>query len=83
MNAHARPVAVLSAKVAPSIAMSAATAAASLDISLTTFLKWVEEGKMPKGTRVDGSVRYDTESVRNAWRALKDGAGEGDGNELD
>lgn len=75
--------AVLSAKVAPSIAMSAATAAASLDISLTTFLKWVDEGKMPKGVQIGGAVRYDTESVRNAWRALKEAGQQDDANELD
>lgn len=84
MNARPSPVVVALAKAGPPcLAMRAERAAAALDIGLTTFLKWVNEGKMPKGIEVGGTVLYDFEAVRNAWQALKDAAGQGDGNPFD
>jgi predicted site-specific integrase-resolvase len=77
MNAHVRP-----PKIEP-FALKAETAAGALDVSLSTFLTWVKDGKMPKPIKVGGVALYDTESVRNAWRALKEAGGGDDANELD
>ncbi len=65
----------------PTLALKAGNCAAALDISLTSFLALVDEGKMPKPIAVPGHkglVLYDFETVRGAWLALieKGGASE-------
>lgn len=77
MNAHVSP-----PKIEP-FALRAETAAGALDVSLSTFLAWVKDGKMPRPVRVGGVALYDTEAVRNAWKTLKDSDREGDVNPFD
>lgn len=54
----------------PCFALRRQEAAASLGISASLFDNWVTQGLMPKGTRVGGVVRWDTEQLRAAWQAL-------------
>ncbi len=80
MSRHQNITADAPARHVPSLALKAPTAAATLDISLGSFLTLVEEGKMPKPVRVPGHpglVLYDFEAVRNAWQALLE-AGDGE-----
>ena len=48
-------------------------AAASLAVSVTKFDEWVADGRMPKGYKTDGVVRWDTIEVREAWERMKSG----------
>lgn len=60
-------------RTVPALALKATSCAAALDISLSSFLTLVEEGKMPKGIAIPGHkglVLYDFEAVRNAWQAI-------------
>lgn len=54
----------------PCFALRRQEAAASLGISASLFDNWVDQGFMPKGTKVGGVVRWDTEQIRAAWQAL-------------
>jgi predicted DNA-binding transcriptional regulator AlpA len=47
--------------------------AASLAISETKFDELCSDGRMPKGYKIDGVVLWDTQEVREAWEALKNG----------
>jgi predicted DNA-binding transcriptional regulator AlpA len=67
----------------PCLSMRAERAAACLDISPSTFLTWVKEGKMPKPIKIGGVALYDYKAVETAWQALKDDAGQGDINPFD
>lgn len=62
------------------LALRAEDAAAAIGVSVSTFQALVEEGKMPKPVTIPGHriVRFDVESVRNAWEALKEGAANDD-----
>lgn len=74
------------ARVLPTLAVRARTAADALDISLGSFLALVREGQMPKPIGVPGHsglVLYDFEAVRNAWEALKESAATDEINEWD
>lgn len=82
MTARQRIQDALPPRVTPTLAVRAKTAADALDISLGSFLSLVREGKMPKPVGVPGHtglVLYDFEAVRNAWEALKDAGGSGEG----
>ena len=57
----------------PRFALRRDEAAASLAISETTFVKWVEQKRMPPGRKIDGVVLWDTQEVREHWNKLKDG----------
>lgn len=85
MNARARQMAdtALPARPVPRIALRPQEAADAVGVSLSTFLTWVSEGKMPRPIKVGRICLYDTESVRNAWEALKEAAGAGDDNPFD
>lgn len=86
MTARQHVQAATSGLLTPVLAVRAKTAAASLDISLGSFLALVKEGKMPSPTTVPGHpglVLYDFEAVRDAWTALKDGASQDDANPFD
>ena len=54
----------------PPRAMRADRAAAYLSISRSTFLQWVEEGKMPQPIRVSGVVLWDRLAVDLAFEDL-------------
>ena len=73
MTARPQQVAVdaLPKPAGPCLAMRAKKAAQSLDVSLSTFLTWVDQEKMPKPFKIGGVALYDFEAVRNAWEALK------------
>ena len=58
----------------PRFALRRDEAAASLSVSPSTFDKWVDDGRMPKGRKVDGLTLWDTEEIREHWLALRDGA---------
>jgi predicted DNA-binding transcriptional regulator AlpA len=54
--------------------MRAERAAAYLDISTATFLRWVQEGLLPKPTRVHGVVswdRLDLDAAYEDWKAAQ------------
>ena len=57
----------------PRFALRRDEAAASLAISETKFDVWCGDGRMPKGRKIDGVVLWDTQEVREAWEALKNG----------
>jgi len=57
----------------PRFAMRRDEAAASLGVSVTKFDEWCNDGRMPKGRKIDGVVLWDTEEVRDAWMRLRDG----------
>lgn len=57
----------------PRFALRRSEAAASLAISETKFGEWCSDGRMPKGRKIDGVVLWDTQEVREAWEALKNG----------
>jgi predicted DNA-binding transcriptional regulator AlpA len=44
-----------------------------LAISETKFDVWCGDGRMPKGRKIDGVVLWDTQEIREAWEALKNG----------
>jgi hypothetical protein len=54
----------------PPRAFRADRAAAYLSISQTKFLEWVEQGKMPKGTHIDGVVLWDRLALDLAFEAF-------------
>lgn len=86
MNARQRLTVDATPRQVPALALKAPSVAAALDISLTTFLTLVEEGKMPKPVSIPGHrglVLYDFESVRNAWEALKESGADGEANPWD
>lgn len=73
-------------RAVPTLAMRAATCAAALDISLSTFLSLVAEGKMPKPVKIpghNGLALYDLEAVRNAWAAIVERGAGGEPDEWD
>ena len=57
----------------PRFALRRDEAAASLAVSATKFDEWCTDGRMPKGRKIDGVVLWDTQEVREAWEALKNG----------
>jgi predicted DNA-binding transcriptional regulator AlpA len=57
----------------PRFALRRDEAAASVAVSETKFDEWCEDGRMPKGRKIDGVVLWDTQEVRSAWEALKNG----------
>ena len=57
----------------PRFALRRDEAAASLAISETKFVQWCDDGRMPKGRKIDGVVLWDTQEIREAWDALKNG----------
>jgi predicted DNA-binding transcriptional regulator AlpA len=57
----------------PRFALRRYEAAASLAISETKFDEWCSDGRMPKGRKIDGVVLWDTQEIREAWDALKNG----------
>jgi predicted DNA-binding transcriptional regulator AlpA len=57
----------------PRFALRRAEAAASLAISETKFVQWCDDGRMPKGRKIDGVVLWDTQEIGEAWDALKNG----------
>jgi hypothetical protein len=68
-------------RATPTLAVRANTAADSLDISLSSFLALVGEGKMPRPAVIPGHpglVLYDFEAVRDAWEALKESTNSND-----
>jgi hypothetical protein len=58
----------------PHIALRAQGAAAALDISVSTFLAWVREGKMPSATKIGGIALYDVRELQRSWDHLRGGA---------
>jgi hypothetical protein len=83
MSTQAQQSATTGAQIGPCVAMRAQKAAAALDVSLSTFLSWVRDGKMPKPVKIGGVALYDFQAVRNAWEALMDGASEDERNPFD
>jgi predicted DNA-binding transcriptional regulator AlpA len=59
----------------PPRAMRAERAAAYLDISTATFLRMVEGGDLPKGTRKNGIVSWDRLDLDAAYENWKDDTG--------
>jgi len=57
----------------PRFALRRDEAAASVAVSETKFDEWCQDGRMPKGRKIDGVVLWDTQEVREAWEALKNG----------
>ena len=55
----------------PPRAMRADRAAAYLSVSTTKFLEWVEDGKMPKPTKIDGVVLWDRLGLDLAFEAFQ------------
>lgn len=58
----------------PRFALRREEAAASLSVSPSTFDKWVGDGRMPKGRKVDGITLWDTDEIREHWISLRDGS---------
>ncbi|MBB5044036.1 helix-turn-helix transcriptional regulator [Shinella fusca] len=54
----------------PRFALRRGEAAAALAISPGTFDSWIENGRLPKGKRIDGVVVWDVERLRDAWLRL-------------
>jgi len=54
----------------PPRAMRLEKAAAYLSVSPSTFLQWVEEGKMPQPTRINGVVLWDRLALDVAFEAM-------------
>lgn len=77
------PLDALPKPAGPCLAMRAKRAAESLDISLSTFLTWVKDGKMPRPINIGGVALYDFQAVRNAWEALKAAGGADEANPFD
>jgi hypothetical protein len=70
----------------PTLALKAASCAAALDISPSSFLTLVAEGKMPKPIAIPGHkglVLFDFQAVRNSWQALLEVSGATEGNPWD
>jgi hypothetical protein len=70
----------------PTIALKATSCASALDISPSSFLALVAEGKMPKPIAIPGHrglVLFDFEAVRNAWLALLETGGVSENNPWD
>jgi predicted DNA-binding transcriptional regulator AlpA len=57
----------------PPRAMRADRAAAYLDISPTSFFRLVEDGVLPKPTKIRGIVTWDRHDLDAAYEDLKDG----------
>jgi predicted DNA-binding transcriptional regulator AlpA len=57
----------------PRFALRRREAAASLAVSETKFDEWCEDGRMPRGRKIDGVVLWDTQEIGEAWDALKNG----------
>lgn len=60
----------------PPRAMRAARAAAYLDISPTSFFRLVEDGVLPKPTKIRGMATWDRLDLDAAYDDLKDGSAE-------
>ena len=54
----------------PPRAFRADRAAAYLSVSTTKFFEWVEQGKMPQGTHIDGVVLWDRLALDLAFEEL-------------
>lgn len=69
------------------IAVTRLEAADMLSISSSTFDRWVQQKRMPKGVKQDGIRRWDVLQVCEAWRKIVETAtdeGDDDGeNPLD
>lgn len=63
------------ARPIPRFALRPQEAADSMGVSLSTFLKWVSDGIMPKPVHQGAICLYDTEAVRKAWESMKERAG--------
>ncbi|HZN29085.1 MAG TPA: hypothetical protein VFB88_06955, partial [Xanthobacteraceae bacterium] len=61
----------------PPRAMRAQRAAAYLDMSMSKFLKLVDEGRMPQPVRIDAIVTWDRFELDEAFECFK-GAAPGD-----
>jgi hypothetical protein len=59
----------------PRFALRREEAAASLAVSPTKFNEWVDDGRMPKGRKIDGVVLWCVQEIREAWERMKDGDG--------
>ena len=57
----------------PRFALRRDEAAASVAVSPTKWDEWVNDGRMPKGRKIDGVVLWDTQEIREAWERLRDG----------
>lgn len=59
-------------RIVPRLALRRHEAAESLGISATLFDRWIKEGKMPKGLKVDGVVLWAWRDLCEAWDRLCD-----------
>jgi predicted DNA-binding transcriptional regulator AlpA len=59
----------------PRFALRRDEAAASVAVSPTKFDGWCQDGRMPKGRKIDGVVLWDAQEVRESWERLRDGEG--------
>jgi predicted DNA-binding transcriptional regulator AlpA len=57
----------------PRFALRRDEAAASVGVSTTKFDGWCQDGRMPKGRKIDGVVLWDTQEVWESWLRLRDG----------
>jgi predicted DNA-binding transcriptional regulator AlpA len=57
----------------PRLAVRREEAAAMIRVSVTKFMEWVNDGRMPKPHKFDGVVLWDVNEIREAWECLRDG----------
>lgn len=57
----------------PKIGFRAKEAASYIGVSQSTFLRWVEEGLMPKPRRVGGCKLWRGDELKDAFLALSSG----------
>jgi hypothetical protein len=57
----------------PRFALRRDEAAASVAVSPTKWDEWVNDGRMPKGRKIDGVVLWCTQEVFEAWERMKGG----------
>lgn len=57
----------------PRFAVRRVEAAACVAVSPTKFDEWVNNGKMPRGHKIDGVVLWDVQELHEAWVRLRDG----------
>jgi hypothetical protein len=43
-------------------------------VSVTKYDEWCDDGRMPRGRKIDGVVLWDVQEIHDAWEALKNGA---------
>jgi predicted DNA-binding transcriptional regulator AlpA len=58
----------------PRFALRRDEAAASVGVSVTKYDEWCDDGRMPRGRKIDGVVLWDVQEIHDAWEALKNGA---------